>query len=87
MKLLIVHNSIESEQIILDSLKEDVIVKKASDFENVDNLIEDIGETNFEILSFIYHFSDYYEYNIPFFERTDNTYTYFNDNIIKLIRV
>lgn len=82
MKLVIFNNSVENDTQLLNSFRSDVKLINIKDY-NLDSLIDEIGETNYSNLAFLYHFE--YDFSIPFLKKDNNTYNFVNDNLINLI--
>lgn len=101
MKLIIIHQNIESEILLINSFNSECIICKMSDYifleeslnNNIDykdiiqQLLNGIDDLScLTHLTFVYKF--YGDYNIPFFITSNNTeYHFFNENIINLINL
>ena len=96
MKLIVLHETILNETILLDSFNDDCKIIKERDFNSVDDLINSIDDFSiYTHLCFIYHYPGYC--SLPFFTNTYiehnidsllniNNFNHLNKNIIKLIK-
>ena len=83
MKLVILHENIESETILIESIKNDCLIKKQSENKNIIDLFNVYN--NYSHLTLIYNFNK--NNRIPFYETTYTQYKYFSDDLIKLIEI
>ena len=101
MKLVLIHQNIESDLLLINSFNSECIICKISDYifleqslnhdTNYNNIIKQIlnsvdNLSSVSHLTFVYKF--YGDYNIPFFYTSNNSeYPFFNKNIIDLINI
>ena len=86
MKLILIHENIESDELLIQSFNSDCIIRKMSDYNTFDDLITSIDLSGITHLAFVYKF--WGEFNIPFFDSSKKSkYDYFNQDIITLFNL
>ena len=91
MKLVILHDSVKKETELLNSFNDDCLIRWASEYETIENLINNIDLNEITQIAFVYHNPNCSR--LPFFyDHFDNDksqkekYFYFSDNIINLFK-
>jgi hypothetical protein len=86
MKLILIHENIESDELLIQSFNSDCIIRKMSEYPTFDNLITSIDLSGITHLAFVYKF--WGVINIPLLDSSKKSkYEYFNQDIVTLLNL